>query len=91
MSDPEIFHPDIRPRIRALSTNPEAVNSGHPPARRLDSIYESTLKRGYKKTVDGRNLFGVLNPDRAVEKCPYLRSLLGTMLTMAHSKGIATV
>lgn len=66
------------------STQPERVNCNEPPAKLLDRLFTSKLRRGYKKTTDGVNLFRALDPAIASAKCPNLKLLLDDMLQMAR-------
>ena len=80
LSDPAIFPTEVRQALTGKYPNPETVNNEEPPAKLLDRLYQTRLKRSYRKTVDGRSLFGKLNPSTAYEKCPYLKALLDEML-----------
>jgi hypothetical protein len=62
---------------------PETVNFDQPPAKLLDRLYRNKLNRGYRKTIDGADLFQRLSPDKARNKCPYLKKLLDQMLALA--------
>jgi hypothetical protein len=62
---------------------PESVNFRSPPAKVLDRLYTARLKRGYKKVVHGKELFGKLDPETACRKCPYLKEMLDEMLRLA--------
>lgn len=42
-------------------------------------------KRTYKKVVNGKDLFGRVDPAVAYEKCPRLRELLDKMLDLARN------
>ncbi len=74
--------------LPAKSKRPEEVNFAHPPARLLDELYRSQLKRPYKKVVDGYNLFSKLSPETAESRCPYFKSLLHDMLGLAKQAQI---
>ena len=85
LSSPAIFPSAVQPRVQALSSQPEHVNSMTPPAVRLGTAYRTAFKnKGYKKTVDGSSLFAKLDPDIAAGKCPHLRQMLDTMLDLAR-------
>ena len=84
LSDPTIFPVEVRKALADKYPHPERVNSEEPSAKLLDKLYKAELKRGYRKTVDGKNLFGKLNPEVAYQKCPSLAALLDEMLRLAE-------
>ena len=73
--------------LKAYSGSPESVNDTQPPAELLDRIYQREKGKGYKKVADGRSLFKKLDPEKAYEKCPYLKLLLDKMLELAKNSG----
>jgi len=83
LSQPDIFPATIRNAFPGKIAKPETVNFDEPPAKLLDRLYQQHTKRTYKKVVNGRELFGRLDPVVAYEKCPRLRELLDTMLVLA--------
>jgi len=87
LSDPSIFHRDIRKEFPAPVRNPESVNFDEPPARLLERLYQKILRRRYKKTVDGPKLFSNLDPEVAYQKCPRLKEMLDEMLRLAMDSG----
>lgn len=46
------------------------------------------MRSDYKKTVDGANLFADLDPAVAYEKCPHLKAMLDTLLSLARHFGL---
>lgn len=91
LSQPEIFPRSIRDRLPKQINQPETINFDEPPAKLLDRIYKQHVKRGYKKTVDGRQLFDKLarlGPAITVDKCPRLKQMLQEMLRLAHDAGL---
>jgi hypothetical protein len=86
LSDPEIFPAAIRDRLENSANRPESVNFQQPPAKLLQRVYRVN-GREYKKVVDGSALFNRLDPNRAREKCPHLRTLLDDMLSLAKAAG----
>jgi hypothetical protein len=87
LSDPGIFHSDVRNEFPASVKNPESVDFNQPPAQLLEKIYRKKLERPYRKVVDGRNLFGKLNPEIACKKCPRLKEMFEEMLRLANNTG----
>ena len=87
LCEPAIFPREVRAEVQRLSAQPEQVNFNDPPARRLGSIYFRCMKRKYKKTTNGNQLFSGLDAEVAVSKCPYLRAMLEEMLELARQKG----
>lgn len=87
LSDPGIFHRDVRKEFPASVKNPESVNFNQPPAQLLERLYQKKLGRPYRKIVDGRNLFSRLNPEIAYKKCPRLKEMLDEMLRLAKDSG----
>lgn len=55
-----------------------------PPAKMLERLYSLHIKKSYKKVVNGKELFGKLDPDVAYQKCPKLKELLDQMLQLAE-------
>jgi Domain of unknown function (DUF4276) len=84
LSDPEILPREVRSALPGRS--PEEVNFDEPPAKLLKHLYRAKLGRPYRKVIDGANLFQSLNPDRAAEKCPYLKMLLDDLLLLAQDR-----
>jgi hypothetical protein len=83
LSQTDIFPPNIRKAFPGKVAKPETVNFNEPPAKLLDRLYKQYIKRNYKKTVNGRELFSQLDPAVAYEKCPHLREMLDKMLDLA--------
>lgn len=83
LAHPENLPPEVKRALPGKAARPESVNFHEPPAKLLARLYQEKLGRGYKKVIDGTNLFQSLSPDRAYEKCPALKALLDDMLTLA--------
>ena len=88
LSDPAIFPTEVKKALADKYPYPERVNNEEPPAKLLDRLYRTQLKRSYRKTVDGRSLFGKSDPATAYAKCPYLKSLLDEMLLRAQQAAL---
>jgi hypothetical protein len=88
LSQPTILPAEVRSAIPGRATQPETVNFVEPPAKLLDRIYKARLRRTYKKTTYGKELFRELDPAVAVQRCPYLRSMLEEMLRLAKAAGL---
>jgi len=88
LSDVRIFPREVSRRIAAKTASPESVNLDEPPARLLEKAYRDGLRCGYKKAVDGPDLFQFLDPNVAYEKCPALKSMLDDMLALARTAGL---
>ncbi|MFB3892094.1 MAG: DUF4276 family protein [Phycisphaerae bacterium] len=88
LSDPSLFPREIRQWVEKLASRPETVDFDQPPAKRLDGFYQAGLKRKYKKTVHGVNLFAKLDPEFVHEKCPYFSSMLDNMLALAREAAL---
>lgn len=85
LSEPKIFPLEIQKAFPNKIDHPETVNFDEPPAKLLERLYSSHVKRSYKKVVNGKELFGKLDPDVAYRKCPKLKELLDKMLELAKS------
>ncbi len=88
LSQPQIFPREIKDALPASVAQPEKVNFDEPPAKLLNRIWNQKLRRNYKKTTYGKQLFGKLDPAAAIGNCPYLRALLEEMLRMAKAAGL---
>jgi hypothetical protein len=84
LSQPELFPAKVKKAFPQKITNPETVNSNEPPAKLLESLYRRNVNRSYKKVVNGKELFGKLDPNIAYQKCPKLKDLLDKMLALAQ-------
>ncbi len=74
---PEKWPENVRDQIRRRP--PEQVNFNEPPAKFLKRI----LRGQYKKTVYARNLFPNVDPQPAMDKCPFLKLLMEDLLAIA--------
>jgi len=83
LSQPDIFPVKVKNAFPKKIQNPEDVNFDEPPAKLLQRLYSSHIRRSYKKVVNGSELFKKLNPDTAYKKCPRLGELLDAMLDLA--------
>jgi hypothetical protein len=88
LSQPDIFPKQVKSAFSGKISQPEQVNFHEPPAKLLNRIYKQRLKREYKKTTYGRELFAKLDPGVAVAKCPYLKGMLDEILSMARAAGL---
>jgi hypothetical protein len=88
LGQPEKLPPALRDRLPKSAIHPEKVNFGQPPAKVLSELYRSGLRRRYKKPVDGKLLFEKLDPEIVAGKCPYLKSMLSQMLSLAQAAGL---
>jgi hypothetical protein len=85
LSQPSLLPPKVRDALPGKCGQPETVNFDEPPARLLDRLYSQKLRTGYKKVIDGRSLFGKLDPEVARARCPMLKLMLDEMLELARS------
>jgi len=74
---PERFPAERRSQITRRP--PEEVNFHEPPAKFLKRLLGSK----YKKTVYARNIFPFVDPQTAIDKCPFLRHLANDLLDIA--------
>lgn len=70
LSEPDIFPKGVQEALEDKYPAPEKVNSHNHPAKVLNELYKTRLKRSYRKTADGRDLFRKLDPRTAYAKCP---------------------
>jgi hypothetical protein len=84
LSSPEILPEPVASALPGKCAHPETVNFDEPPARLLDRLYRTQLRRPYAKVIDGTNLFQRISPDQAHARCPYLGRLLDEMLDLAR-------
>jgi hypothetical protein len=83
LADPEILPREVRKALPGRCSHPETVDFDEPPAKLLSRLYREKAGRGYRKLIDGADLFRSLSPDRARERCPALKALLDDMLALA--------
>ena len=88
LSQPDIFPREVTSCLAGKIASPESVNFDQPPAKLLNRIYQQQVKRDYKKTTYGKQLFTKLDPAIAVTKCPYLKVMLQEMLALARKAGL---
>ncbi|MFH0998424.1 MAG: DUF4276 family protein [Pseudomonadota bacterium] len=84
LSQPELFPLELKNAFPKKIQKPETVNFNEPPAKLLGRLYPMHMKRSYKKVVNGKELFGRLDPNIAYQKCPKLKELLDKMLELAQ-------
>jgi hypothetical protein len=85
LAHPENLPQEIKKALPGRASQPETVDFDEPPAKLLAKLYRDKLGQRYRKVIDGSNLFQSLSPDRAYEKCPYLKNLLDDMLSLAKA------
>lgn len=83
----EILPRAVRDVLPQRCSRPETVNMNEPPSRLLDRLYRDRLNRGYRKTIDGRNLFLSCSPEVVAAKCPHLARMLDELAQLAHEAG----
>ncbi|MFG0261515.1 MAG: DUF4276 family protein [Novipirellula sp. JB048] len=88
LADKSIFPRPVQDIWPSNLRPPEQVNFNEPPAKLLNKLYKQATRKTYKKTVNGKQLFGKLDVSSAVAACPYLKLLLDDMLDMAKAKGL---
>ena len=88
LGQPNVLPRTVRDTLPATAAKPERVDFDEPPAKLLNRLYRSCTRKSYKKTTYGKQLFDRLDPNVVVEACPYLKEMLGQMLTMANTAGL---
>ena len=88
LSAPDLFPAMVKRAFPGAVAQPETVNFDEPPSKLLDRLYWERLRRKYKKTVDGIELFGRLDPGIAYTKCPNFQAMMDAMLEMARGAGL---
>lgn len=88
LSDPDLFPSEIRKAFPGRIQRPEEIDFDEPPAKLLGRLYQEKLKRTYKKTTDGYELFNKLAPYLAYNKCPRIKEFLDEMLKLAQECGL---
>ena len=85
LSEPRIFPAEVKKSFPSKVDHPEAVNFDEPPAKLLERLYSANTKRSYKKLVNGKELFGRLDPEVAYRQCLKLKEMLDKMLELAKA------
>lgn len=80
LSQPEILPPAVKNRLPSKATQPETINFDEPPAKLLNKLYRETLRKDYKKVVEGTKLLAKLNPEIVYQKCPAFKALADDLL-----------
>ena len=75
---PEALSKDKKVQAQIKKRPPEHVNFKEPPAKFLKRILHE-----YRKTTTAMNLFPKVDPQVAIEKCPYLKQLMEDLLALA--------
>ena len=88
LGQPEKLPANVRDALPKAAMSPEKVDFDQPPAKLLNQLYLSRLRRRYRKPIDGKLLFDKLNPEVVVGKCPYLKAMLSDMLSLAKAAGL---
>lgn len=84
LSDPALLPKEVRAALPSRCQRPETVNFDEPPAKLIERLYRSRLRKPYKKVIDGSNFFARLDPALAGRQCPYLQRLLNDLLALAR-------
>lgn len=75
--------------LSAPSGEPEHLNHGNPPARRIAAIFETgKCGRSYSKTRDAHRILRDNGLDPAIAQCPELKSFVNTILTICDAPPI---
>ena len=88
LAQPDVLPRSVRDALPQTATIPETIDFDEPPAKLLSKTYLRYTQKTYKKTTYGKQLFGKLDPNVVVAKCPYLRAMLGELLNMARAAGL---
>ncbi len=75
---PKKFPADVQGQIGKIE-KPETVDFNEPPAKFLNGI----LRGRYMKTVYAKKIFPYVDPQVAINKCPYLQKLATDLLAVA--------
>jgi hypothetical protein len=87
LSNPNLFPRQVAAHFPAQAQRPETVNFETPPAALLNNLYQQHLRRGYRKVVDGQNLFQQLDPEVVYQKCPHFQRMMDELLRLAQEAG----
>ena len=88
LSQPQLLPSAVQPALPSRARQPETVNFNEPPSKLLIRLYKERVRRTYKKTTYGKQLFDQLDPVAAAAACPYLAQLLTALLELAKSAGL---
>ena len=77
-------------RIRKLTgsnktkpgNEPEKVNHGNPPSKRIGEAYQTGKKKPYQKVLDAPRILAEQDLNVAIEACPELKSFVNTILKL---------
>lgn len=85
LADDVVLPRNVRKLLPSTCKKPESVNENEPPSKLLDRLYRKSLNRGYRKTVDGGNLFLKCSPETVAFKCPYFQNFLADLEQRARA------
>jgi hypothetical protein len=83
LADPAIFPQRVRSLLTERLTNAPEGMTGK-PSEELNALYLRGLNKAYRKTIDGRNLFAKLDPERVAERCPRFKKLLEAIVELVE-------
>jgi hypothetical protein len=87
LSQPSILPFSLSTQDSRRIQRPEEVDFESPPSSVLVDLYKRN-SRTYKKRVQGKQLLERLDPEVAYQKCPNLKKMLDTMLSLAKQSGL---
>ncbi len=62
---------------------PEHIDNVKPPSRHLSELFMRHIRRGYRKTVDGKRILERASPGIIGRKCPHFQMLRDDLLKIA--------
>ena len=75
----------VKSGLKPWGSRPEEINHDKPPAHRLLKLFQQgDPPRRYKKPIDGKKLFELLDLAQVAAACPEFKAFLNALLTLAE-------
>jgi len=79
LADEQVLAQRLKTKNLSPWNQPEIVNDMKPPAKVLEELFRTRLKRRYDKYKDGVDLLGKIDWQKVSEKCPTFKQLVADL------------
>ena len=81
LADEQVLVQRLKTKSLSFWNQPETVNDMKPPAKVLEELFRTRLKRRYDKYKDGVDLLGKIDWQKVYAKCPTFQQLVDDLRT----------